>query len=51
MPAERGAREVLLLDPTLNQRKDFADFLRLLAEGNPGRRFSLFRRTARRRHH
>lgn len=30
-----GAREVYLLDPTLNQRRDFADFLRLLIEGNP----------------
>jgi radical SAM superfamily enzyme YgiQ (UPF0313 family) len=40
--AERGVREVFLLDPTLNQRKDFADLLRLLAEGNPGRRFSYF---------
>jgi radical SAM superfamily enzyme YgiQ (UPF0313 family) len=40
--AERNAREVFLLDPTLNQRRDFADFLRLLAEGNPGRRFSYF---------
>ena len=39
---ERGAGEVFLLDPTLNQRKDFADFLRLLAEGNPGHRFSYF---------
>src|SRR5262249_45122752 len=39
---ERGAREVFLLDPTLNQRKDFADFLRLLAKGNPGHRFSYF---------
>jgi radical SAM superfamily enzyme YgiQ (UPF0313 family) len=39
---ERGAREVFLLDPTLNQRKDFADFLRLLAEGNPGGRFTYF---------
>jgi hypothetical protein len=39
---ERGAREVVLLDPTLNQRKDFADFLRLLAAGNPGRRFRYF---------
>src|SRR5262249_42980008 len=39
---ERGANEVFLLDPTLNQRKDFADFLRLLGEGNPGRRFSYF---------
>jgi radical SAM superfamily enzyme YgiQ (UPF0313 family) len=37
---ERGAEEVFLLDPTLNQRKDFADLLRLLAEGNPGRQFS-----------
>jgi radical SAM superfamily enzyme YgiQ (UPF0313 family) len=39
---ERGAREVFLLDPTLNQRRDFADLLRLLAKGNPGRRFSYF---------
>jgi radical SAM superfamily enzyme YgiQ (UPF0313 family) len=38
--AERGAREVFLLDPTLNQRKDFAGLLRLLAEGNPDRRFT-----------
>jgi radical SAM superfamily enzyme YgiQ (UPF0313 family) len=40
--AEHNAREVFLLDPTLNQRRDFADFLRVLAEGNPGRRFSYF---------
>jgi hypothetical protein len=40
--ADRGAREVFLLDPTLNQRKDFADLLRLLAEGNPAGRFSYF---------
>jgi radical SAM superfamily enzyme YgiQ (UPF0313 family) len=39
---ERDAREVFLLDPTLNQRKDFAEFLRVLAQGNPGRRFSYF---------
>ena len=26
---EAGATEVVLLDPTLNQRKDFDDFLRL----------------------
>jgi hypothetical protein len=38
----RGAREVFLLDPTLNQRRDFADFLRMLAEGNRGKRFSYF---------
>jgi radical SAM superfamily enzyme YgiQ (UPF0313 family) len=39
---ERGAREVFLLDPTLNQRKDFAEFLRVLAQGNPDRRFTYF---------
>jgi len=33
--AEHGATEVVLLDPTLNQRPDFADFLRLLRRGNP----------------
>lgn len=32
---EHGAKEVVLLDPTLNQRPDFADFLRLLRRGNP----------------
>ncbi len=32
--AEYGATEVVLLDPTLNQRPDFADFLRLLAANN-----------------
>jgi radical SAM superfamily enzyme YgiQ (UPF0313 family) len=40
--AERGAREVVLLDPTLNQRKNFAAFLRLLADGNPGQCFRYF---------
>jgi radical SAM superfamily enzyme YgiQ (UPF0313 family) len=40
--AERGAREVFLLDPTLNQRKDFAGLLRLLAECNPDHRFTYF---------
>jgi radical SAM superfamily enzyme YgiQ (UPF0313 family) len=40
--AERGAHEVVLLDPTLNQRKDFTDFLRLLIQGNPGQRFRYF---------
>jgi len=39
---ERGAREVVLLDPTLNQRKNFADFVRLLARENPGRQFNYF---------
>jgi radical SAM superfamily enzyme YgiQ (UPF0313 family) len=40
--ADRGAREVFLLDPTLNQRKGFDDLLRLLAEENPGGRFTYF---------
>jgi hypothetical protein len=39
---DRGAREVFLLDPTLNQRKDFAEFLRVLARGNPQHSFSYF---------
>ena len=39
---DRGVREVFLLDPTLNQRRDFADFLRLLGEENPGHAFSYF---------
>jgi radical SAM superfamily enzyme YgiQ (UPF0313 family) len=39
---DRGAREVFLLDPTLNQRKDFADLLRILARGNPDRSFTYF---------
>jgi Radical SAM superfamily len=40
--ADRGVREVFLLDPTLNQRKDFAALLQTLAEGNPDRAFSYF---------
>jgi radical SAM superfamily enzyme YgiQ (UPF0313 family) len=39
---QRGAREVVLLDPTLNQRKDFAEFVRLLARENPERQFTYF---------
>jgi hypothetical protein len=38
----RKVREVFLLDPTLNQREDFAGFIRTLAEGNPGRSFRYF---------
>lgn len=38
----RGAKEVVLLDPTLNQRRDFADLLRLLIEGNHDRQFTYF---------
>lgn len=37
-----GATEVVLLDPTLNQRRDFDDFLRLLARENPGNQFNYF---------
>ena len=38
----RGAREVVLLDPTLNQRRDFPAFLRLLARCNPEGQFTYF---------
>lgn len=37
-----GAREVYLLDPTLNQRRDFAEFLGWLKEGNPDRSLELY---------
>jgi hypothetical protein len=37
---EHGASEVVLLDPTLNQRPDFSGFLRLLAQGNPQHSFT-----------
>lgn len=40
--AGRGVEEVVLLDPTLNHRRDFARFARVLAAGNPGQRFSYF---------
>ena len=36
----QGVKEIYLLDPTLNQRPDFAGFLRLLARGNPDRQFT-----------
>lgn len=39
---DHGAQEVVLLDPTLNQRKDFGEFLKLLAACNPGRQFEYF---------
>lgn len=38
----RGAREVVLLDPTLNQRRDFAELLQLLIDGNPDHQFTYF---------
>jgi len=37
---QKGVKEIYLLDPTLNQRPDFAGFLRLLAQGNPDRQFT-----------
>ncbi len=40
--ADRGVEEVVLLDPTLNQRQEFSDFLRLLGQGNSERRFHYF---------
>lgn len=40
--ADRGAEELFLLDPTLNQRKDFPELLELIAAGNPGGRFRCF---------
>ncbi len=36
----RGVKEIYLLDPTLNQRPDFADLLRLLGRGNPDHQFT-----------
>lgn len=39
---EADVTEVILLDPTLNQRRDFDEFLRLLARENPGQRFTYF---------
>lgn len=39
---EKGAREIVLLDPTLNQRKDFPGFVRQLATHNPEKRFTYF---------
>ena len=40
--SQRGAREVVLLDPTLNQRSDFDGFLALLERCNPDRQFTYF---------
>jgi radical SAM superfamily enzyme YgiQ (UPF0313 family) len=39
---QRGAREVVLLDPTLNQRRDFTELLKLLIDGNVDRQFTYF---------
>lgn len=37
---DHGAQEVVLLDPTLNQRPNFAEFLRFLAQNNSGRQLA-----------
>jgi radical SAM superfamily enzyme YgiQ (UPF0313 family) len=39
---ERGVKEVVLLDPTLNQARNFADFVKLLAEQNPDQQWRYF---------
>ena len=39
---EANVTEVILLDPTLNQRRDFDGFLKLLARENPDQRFTYF---------
>ena len=39
---ERGVKEVVLLDPTLNQARNFADFVRLLADQNPNHQWKYF---------
>ncbi|MGC3968345.1 MAG: radical SAM protein [Pirellulales bacterium] len=39
---ERGAREVVLLDPTLNQGRNFDKFVELLARENPEGQFTYF---------
>jgi radical SAM superfamily enzyme YgiQ (UPF0313 family) len=39
---ERGAREVVLLDPTLNQGRNFDKFVELLARENPEKQFTYF---------
>ncbi len=40
--AQRGVKEIVLLDPTLNQRPDFVEFLSLLAQHNSGRQWTCF---------
>jgi radical SAM superfamily enzyme YgiQ (UPF0313 family) len=39
---ERGATEVVLLDPTLNQGRNFDQFVELLARENPEKQFTYF---------
>lgn len=39
---ERGVKEVVLLDPTLNQARNFAEFVTLLSEQNPDHQWQYF---------
>lgn len=39
---QHSAKEVVFLDPTLNQRKDFDGFLKLLIRNNPQRQLTFF---------
>ncbi len=39
---ERGVKEVVLLDPTLNQARNFGEFVRLLADQNPDQQWRYF---------
>jgi radical SAM superfamily enzyme YgiQ (UPF0313 family) len=39
---ERNVKEVVLLDPTLNQARNFAEFVRLLADENPDHQWKYF---------
>ncbi|MCS7158946.1 MAG: radical SAM protein [Gemmatales bacterium] len=39
---QAGVREIVLLDPTLNQRRDLIELLRLLAEMNPEGQWTCF---------
>ncbi len=40
--AEKNVTEIVLLDPTLNQRRDFHGFLKLLADHNPNKQWTYF---------
>lgn len=40
LAGQRNVSEVFLLDPTLNQRRDFTEFLQVLVEGNRRRQFT-----------
>ena len=39
---DRGVKEVVLLDPTLNQARNFSEFVKLLSEHNPDHQWQYF---------